>query len=48
MYGRYVPQSVQTKDGNPLDIDIVINELFGDGDEIYVEYSNGPMPFRVR
>ncbi len=31
-----------------MDVDIVINELFGDGDELFVEYSNGPMPFRVR
>ena len=48
VYGRYVPQSIQTKDGLPLDIDIVVNELFGDGDDIYVEYSNGPTPYRAR
>ncbi|GAX72798.1 hypothetical protein CEUSTIGMA_g253.t1 [Chlamydomonas eustigma] len=48
VYGRYIPQSITTKDGQPLDVDIVINELFGDGDELYVEYSNGPMPFRIR
>lgn len=47
-YGRYVPQSVLNKDGTPLDIDIVINEIFGDNDELYVEYSDGPQPYRVR
>lgn len=30
------------------DIDIVVNELFGDNDEVFVEYSNGPMAYRVR
>lgn len=48
VYGRYVPQSVSTKDGVPLDVDIVVNEIFSDGDEIFVEYSGGPMPYRVR
>mmetsp|Transcript_22905 Transcript_22905/g.58437 ORF Transcript_22905/g.58437 Transcript_22905/m.58437 type:complete len:440 (-) Transcript_22905:427-1746(-) len=48
VHGRYVPQSVTNKDGQPQDIDIVINEIFGDGDEVYVEYSSGPMPYRVR
>ena len=48
VYGRYVPQSICTKDGTPLDIDIVLNEIFTDGDEIFIEYSNGPMPYRVR
>ena len=48
VYGRYVPQSVQAKDGSPLDVDIVVNELFRDGDEVFVEYSNGPQPYRVR
>lgn len=48
VHGRYVPQSVTNKDGQPQDIDIVINEIFADGDEVYVEYSSGPMPYRVR
>mmetsp|Transcript_37672 Transcript_37672/g.83892 ORF Transcript_37672/g.83892 Transcript_37672/m.83892 type:complete len:441 (-) Transcript_37672:2613-3935(-) len=48
VYGRYVPQSITNKDGQPLDIDIVVNEIFNDGDELFVEYSNGPMPYRVR
>ena len=48
VYGRYVPQSVCNRDGTPLDIDIVINELFNDGDDVFVEYSQGPMPYRVR
>lgn len=48
VYGRYVPQSVSNKDGQAQDIDIVVNELFGDSDEVFVEYSNGPMPYRVR
>lgn len=43
-----MPQSVTNKDGQPQDIDIVINEILSDGDEVYVEYSNGPMPYRVR
>lgn len=48
LYGRYVPQSVSNKDGQPMDIDIVLNEMFNDGDEMVVEYSGGPQPFRVR
>lgn len=48
VYGRYVPQSITTKDGQPLDVDIVVNEIFNDGDELFVEYSSGPMPYRVR
>mmetsp|Transcript_2579 Transcript_2579/g.4376 ORF Transcript_2579/g.4376 Transcript_2579/m.4376 type:complete len:436 (+) Transcript_2579:107-1414(+) len=48
VYGRYVPQSVSNKDGQAQDIDIVVNEIFADNDEVFVEYSNGPMPFRVR
>lgn len=47
-YGRYVPQSVSTKDGTPLDIDIVLSEIAHEGDELFVEYSGGPMPYRVR
>ncbi len=43
-----MPQSVTNKDGQPLDIDIVVNEIFNDNDELYVEFSNGPVPYRVR
>eukprot|EP00198_Chlamydomonas_reinhardtii_P009683 XP_001699020.1 predicted protein [Chlamydomonas reinhardtii] len=48
VYGRYVPQSVNNKDGQPLDVDIVVNEIFNDGDELFVEFSNGPVPYKVR
>lgn len=48
VYGRYVPQSVMTKDGQPLDVDIVLNEIFHDGDELFVEYSSGPVAYKVR
>ncbi|KAL6756834.1 hypothetical protein V8C86DRAFT_2641855 [Haematococcus lacustris] len=48
VYGRYVPQSVTNKDGQPQDIDIVVNEIFSNGDEVFVEYSNGPVAFKVR
>lgn len=48
VYGRYVPQSITNKDGQPQDIDIVVNEIFNDNDEVFVEYSNGPMAYRVR
>ncbi|MEW5310495.1 MAG: hypothetical protein WDW38_002290 [Sanguina aurantia] len=47
LYGRYVPQSVSNKDGQAMDIDIVLNEMFNDGDELLVEFSGGPQPFRV-
>mmetsp|Transcript_34108 Transcript_34108/g.61492 ORF Transcript_34108/g.61492 Transcript_34108/m.61492 type:complete len:458 (-) Transcript_34108:462-1835(-) len=47
-HGRFVPQSIVTKEGQPLDIDIVVNEIFGDGDELFVEYSSGPTAYRVR
>jgi hypothetical protein len=43
-----VPQSVVDKDGKVLDIDLVINEVAADGDELYVEYSEGPSAYRVR
>ncbi len=48
VYGRYVPQSVNNKDGQPLDVDIVVNEIFNDGDELFVEFSSGPVPYKVR
>ena len=46
--GCYVPQSVLTKDGQPLDVDIVLSELASDGTELFVEYGNGPDAYRVR
>lgn len=48
VFGRFVPQSVTTKDGQALDVNIVVNEILSDGDELYVEYSNGPQAYRVR
>jgi hypothetical protein len=47
-YGRYIPQSILNKDGTPQDIDIVVNEIFNDNDELFVEFSDGPQPYRVR
>ena len=44
----YVPQSVMTSDGHVVDVDIVLNEMFKDGDELHVEYSAGPKPFAAR
>jgi len=44
----YVPQSVLQADGTILDVDIVLNEMLGDGDELYVEYSHGPTVFKCR
>lgn len=46
--GRYVPQAVMNKEGKPLDIHIVLNEIFSDNDEVMVEYSNGPVAYKVR
>eukprot|EP00798_Chlamydomonas_sp_ICE-L_P014421 gene14421-20427_t len=48
VYGKFVPQAVMNKDGQPQDVDIVVNEIFHDGNEVFVEFSSGPMPFRVR
>uniref|UniRef100_A0A7R9VJD9 Uncharacterized protein n=1 Tax=Chlamydomonas euryale TaxID=1486919 RepID=A0A7R9VJD9_9CHLO len=48
VYGRFVPQSVTSKDGQALDVDIVVNEILNDGDELYVEYSNGPQAYKIR
>jgi len=44
----YVPQSVLQADGTILDVDIVLNEMLGDGDELFVEYSHGPTVFKCR
>ena len=43
-----MPQSVMTSDGQVLDVDIVLNEMFKDGDELHVEYSAGPKPYAAR
>lgn len=48
MYGRYVPQSVCNKDGQAQDVDIVLNEIFSDNEDVMIEFSNGPQPYRVR
>lgn len=37
-----------SKEGQALDIHIVLNEICGDGDELFVEYANGPVAYRVR
>ncbi|GMH35101.1 hypothetical protein BSKO_02969 [Bryopsis sp. KO-2023] len=36
------------KDGQLLDVDIVLNELCQDGSELHVEYSDGPLAYRAR
>ncbi|KAK9811334.1 hypothetical protein WJX72_002031 [[Myrmecia] bisecta] len=46
--GRYVPQSIMTAEGQVLDIHIVLNEMFKDGDELRVEYSDGPVAYKAR
>lgn len=46
--GSYVPQAVLDKGGQVLDVDIVLNEVFGDGDDVHVEYANGPAAYQVR
>lgn len=46
--GSYVPQSVMTKDGKPLDIDIVLSEFLQNGSELFVEYSRGPIAYKAR
>uniref|UniRef100_A0A383WE37 Uncharacterized protein n=1 Tax=Tetradesmus obliquus TaxID=3088 RepID=A0A383WE37_TETOB len=46
--GKYVPQTVLSKDGNVLDVDLVLSEAVSDQDEVLVEYSDGPTAFRTR
>eukprot|EP00879_Flechtneria_rotunda_P027528 GHRR01029494.1.p1 GENE.GHRR01029494.1~~GHRR01029494.1.p1 ORF type:complete len:381 (+),score=140.39 GHRR01029494.1:430-1572(+) len=46
--GRYVPQTVLSKDGTVLDADLVLSEVVFDQDELFVEYSEGPIAFRTR
>jgi hypothetical protein len=46
--GRYVPQTVLSKDGSVLDVDLVLSEAVSDQDEVLVEYSDGPTAFRTR
>jgi hypothetical protein len=45
--GRYVPQAV-CKDNTVLDVDLVLGEVAADGDELLVEYSEGPIAFKAR
>lgn len=46
--GAFVPQSVSNKDGQLLDVDIVLNEVFEEGAVLQVEYSKGPSAFQAR
>eukprot|EP00882_Tetradesmus_deserticola_P008949 GHRQ01009441.1.p3 GENE.GHRQ01009441.1~~GHRQ01009441.1.p3 ORF type:complete len:101 (-),score=17.51 GHRQ01009441.1:378-680(-) len=46
--GRYVPQTVLSKDGSVLDVDLVLSEAVLDQDEVLVEYSDGPTAFGTR
>ena len=45
---RWVPQAVSANYGQPLDIDIVLNEVLKDQDHVYVEYSSGPLAYQAR
>lgn len=45
---RWVPQAVSSSYGQPLDIDIVLNEMFKDQDHVFVEYSSGPLAYQAR
>lgn len=40
-------QSVLTRDGVPMDGDVVLNEMLENGDEVFVEFGPGPQQFRV-
>ncbi|KAF8070932.1 hypothetical protein HT031_001013 [Scenedesmus sp. PABB004] len=46
--GRYVPQGVLAGDGAALDVDTVLSEVAGDGDELAVELGDGPLAFTTR
>lgn len=46
--GSYLPQAILNRDGQSLDIYLVLKESFSDGDELYVEYACGPTAYRVR
>lgn len=46
--GTYVPQALLSKDGVILDADLVLSEIVADGDEVVLEYSEGPLAFRSR
>lgn len=46
--GMYVPQAVLSKDGVVLDADLVLSEIVADGDEVVLEYSEGPLAFKTR
>lgn len=48
VHNRYVPQSILDANGIILDVDIVLNEVFSDGAELSVEYSDGPLAFQAR
>lgn len=46
--GRYIPQAVCGADGKPMDADIILNAVFGDGDVVGVGYDCGPVAFTAR
>jgi hypothetical protein len=43
-----VPQTVLSKDGSVLDVDLVLSEAASDQEEVLVEYSDGPTALRTR
>eukprot|EP00884_Botryococcus_braunii_P010919 jgi/Botrbrau1/19829/Bobra.0124s0069.2 len=45
---RYLPQAILDTKGTPLDPHIVLNELVTDGDELNIEFSDGPLAFSTR
>lgn len=38
----HVLQSVLSSEGVPMDVDVVLNEMLETGDEVFVEYGDGP------
>lgn len=48
VHGCFVPQAVLNKEGQVLDADVVINQLLADGEDVFVEYGDGPAAFRSR
>ncbi len=48
VHGCYIPQAVLNKEGQVLDADVVINQLLADGEDVFVEYGDGPAAFRAR
>jgi hypothetical protein len=48
MSKKQLPQTIMDPNGTPQDPHIVINELFTDGDEVLVEYTDGPVAYTTR